>query len=57
MRISGLLVDGLCVMGLALPGVTVYRLWPDFIYLYAGAGLLALVAAGWFLARMSPNDS
>lgn len=55
MKIVGVIVDVLCVAGLALPGVTVYRRWPDFIYLYAGAAMLAFVAVGWLLSPRTKN--
>jgi hypothetical protein len=55
MKAGTTILDLMCVAGLALPGVTVYRRWPDFIYLYAGAAILALVAVGWLIAR-SPKD-
>ena len=57
MKYGGGIVDVCCVVGLALPGVTVYRCWPDYVFMYAGAALLALVMIGWLLARRPTDDS
>lgn len=57
MKLAGAVVDLLCVAGLGLPGVTVYRLWPDFVYAYSGAALLALVLCGWLLSKRSRDAS
>lgn len=55
MKWTAVLVDIILLLALALPGITIYRLAPDFIFAYSGAALLAVIGAGWLLARR-PKD-
>lgn len=57
MRLGEVLLDGLCLIGLGLPALTVYRRWPDFIYAYCGAAVLALLLIGWLLPQRPKHDS
>lgn len=51
MKASLILVDCLAVIGLILPGITVYKRCPDYIFVYAGAAMLVLLIVGVFMAR------
>ena len=52
-----LVLDVICVTGLALPGITIYRRWPDFIFLYAGASLLALLGLARLIVKGPTDDT
>ena len=56
MKTAGVIVDLAVLAGLALPGVTIYRCWPDFLFAYAGAAILAFVLFGLALAGRRPKD-
>lgn len=51
------LIEVLTLAGLTLPGVTVYRCWPEFVWMYAGVAILILLSVAWFISKGTRRDA